>query len=208
MTTPTDEVTALLQAWGGGDREAGDRLLPLVYRELRRQAARYLRRERRDHTLPATALVHEAYLRLVGEQAPWANRSHFFGVAARVMRQVLVDHARRHGAVKRGGGWTRVTLEGPEAAAAGKEKAIDVVLLDQALDELAVLDAGKARVVELRYFGGLSLEETAAALGVSASTVTRDWRMARAWLRRWILAGRPARPEGTGRRPRPPAPRR
>ena len=187
MVTPPENVTALLQAWGSGDREAGERLMPLIYKELRRQAARYLRRERRDHTLPATAVVHEAYLRLMGEQAPWADRAHFFGVAARVMRQVLVDHARRHGAAKRGGGWTRVSLEGMGASAA-REREVDIVVLDQAREELATLDSGKARVVELRFFAGLNLEETAEALGVSASTVTREWRMARAWLRRWMMA--------------------
>jgi RNA polymerase sigma-70 factor (ECF subfamily) len=185
----TEDVTTLLRAWGSGDREAGERLMPLIYRELRRQAARYLRRERKNHTLPATALVHEAYMRLVGEQAPWTNRGHFFGVAARVMRQVLVDHARRHGASKRGAGWTRVTLEGVEADTPSRERQVDVVVLDRALEELAALDSGKARVVELRFFGGLSLEETAETLGVSASTVTREWRMARAWLHRWMLGG-------------------
>jgi RNA polymerase sigma-70 factor, ECF subfamily len=188
MDTSPEDVTALLRAWGNGDREAGERLMPLIYRELRRQAARYLRRERKDHTLPATALVHEAYLRLVGEPAPWANRAHFFGVAARVMRQVLVDHARRRGAAKRGAGLTRVAFEDVEAAAPAREREVDVVVLDRALEELAALDSGKARVVELRFFGGLSLEETAETLGVSASTVTREWRMARAWLRRWIVA--------------------
>ena len=189
MVTPQENVTALLRAWGGGDREAGERLMPLVYRELRRQAARYLRRERRDHTLPATALVHEAFLRLVGDQAPWANRGHFFGVAARVMRQVLVDHARRHGAAKRGGGWARVSLEGQAAARLAPDGKTDLVALDRALEELAALDAGKARVVELRFFGGLSIEETAETLGISTSTVSREWRMARAWLHRQIVAG-------------------
>ncbi|HEX6738413.1 MAG TPA: ECF-type sigma factor [Vicinamibacteria bacterium] len=187
MASPPENVTALLRAWAGGDREAGERLLPLVYRELRQQASRHLRRERRDHTLPTTALVHEAYLRLVGNPAPWESRAHFFGVAARVMRQVLVDHARRRRAAKRGGGWTRVSIDG--AAPLAGERGMDFVLLDRALEELAMLDAGKARLVELRFFGGLSLEETAKALGVSAATVTREWRLARAWLRRWMAAG-------------------
>jgi RNA polymerase sigma factor (TIGR02999 family) len=209
-TLPTTEnVTALLRAWGSGDREAGERLIPLVYQELRRQATRYLRHERRDHTLPATALVHEAYLRLVGEQAPWSDRAHFFGVAARVMRQVLVDHARRHGAAKRGGGWTRVSLEGSGAVAplAG-ERDLDLVVLDEGLVELAALDPGKARVVELRFFGGLSLEETAETLGVSASTVTREWRMARAWLRRWIVTEQAGRRSKSPRQARPASARR
>ena len=198
MNTPPEDVTALLRAWGSGDREAGERLVPLIYRELRRQASRYLRRERRDHTLPATALVHEAYLRLVGEPAPWENRAHFFGVAARVMRQVLVDHARRHGAAKRGGGWARVSLEGPAGSPIAPERELDLVVLDRALEELAELDPGKARVVELRFFGGLSLDETAETLGVSPSTVGREWRMARAWLRRSIVA------EDAGRRSKSP----
>ena len=207
MDTPRENVTALLRAWASGDPEAGERLLPVVYRELRRQAAGYLRRERRDHTLPATALVHEAYLRLVGERAPWENRNHFFGVAARVMRQVLVDHARRHGAAKRGGAWTRVSLEGAEGASRTPERSIDLVALDRALEELAAIDAGKARVVELRYFAGLSLEETAETLGVSPSTVTREWRMARAWLRRWIVAEEAGAQAKRTRRP-PARPRR
>jgi RNA polymerase sigma-70 factor, ECF subfamily len=188
-TPPSENVTALLRAWGQGDREAGERLMPFIYQELRRQAARSLRRERRDHTLPATAIVHETYLRLVGDGSPWVDRAHFFGVAARVMRQVLVDHARRRGAAKRGGSWSRVSVEGMGVAPPARESELDVVVLDQALGELAALDPGKARVVELRFFGGLSLEETAETLGVSASTVTREWRMARAWLRRWIANG-------------------
>jgi RNA polymerase sigma factor (TIGR02999 family) len=192
VTPPSENVTALLRAWGQGDREAGERLMPLIYQELRRQAARSLRRERRDHTLPPTAVVHETYLRLVGERAPWVDRAHFFGVASRVMRQVLVDHARRRGAAKRGGSWTRVSLEGMGTAASTPAGEVDVILLDQALAELAQLDAEKARVVELRFFGGLKLEETAETLGVSASTVTREWRMARAWLRRWIAASESA----------------
>jgi RNA polymerase sigma factor (TIGR02999 family) len=188
MGIAPENVTALLRAWAEGDAQAGERLMPVVYQMLRRQAARYLRRERRDHTLPATALVHEAYLRLVGGHAAWVNRAHFFAMAARVMRQVLVDHARRYGAAKRGGGWTRVSLEGVDAAPPGLEGELDLVALDAALEELAEMDAAKARVVELRFFGGLSLEETASALGVSVSTVTRQWRLARAWLHRKIVA--------------------
>jgi RNA polymerase sigma factor (TIGR02999 family) len=188
------EVTALLRAWSKGDLEAGERLIPLVYAELRRQAARYLRRERKDHTLRPTALVHETYLRLVGQRAgAWQGRSQFFGVAAQVMRRILVDHARRHKAGKRGGSWCRVSFDdldrrGVPAAAAGD---LDLVALEEALDELALLDAGKARLVELRFFAGLSLEETAEVLGVSASTVSREWKMARAWLFRRVRQGRP-----------------
>lgn len=208
MAASPENVTDLLRAWGKGDREAGERLLPLVYRELRRQAARYLRRERQNHTLPATALVHEAYLRLVGEQAPWADRAHFFGVAARVMRQVLVDHARRRGAAKRGGGGTRLSLEGMGADPPAQERGVDVVVLDQALAELTALDPEKARVVELRFFGGLNLEETAETLGVSTSTVTRQWRMARAWLRRFMVAAEADPPSQGTRRSRAAEPRR
>jgi RNA polymerase sigma factor (TIGR02999 family) len=180
------DVTALLRAWSKGDAEAGERLIPLVYDELRRQAARHLRRERREHTLRPTGLVHEAYLRLVEQrQAAWQNRSQFFAVAARVMRRVLGDHARRHLAHKRGGSRCRVSLDDADGASPA-ERDLDLLALEQALTELAALDAAKARIVELRFFGGLSLPETAAVLGVSESTVSREWRMARAWLYRRI----------------------
>jgi RNA polymerase sigma factor (TIGR02999 family) len=186
------EVTVLLRAWSKGDLEAGERLIPLVYAELRRQAARYLRRERRDHTLRPTALVHEAYLRLAGQKpGAWQGRGQFFGVAAQVMRRILVDHARRHKAGKRGGSWCRVSLDAIDRqgvpAAAGD---VDLVALEEALTELALLDAGKARLVELRFFAGLSLEETAEVLGVSPSTVSREWKMARAWLFRRVAQDR------------------
>jgi RNA polymerase sigma factor (TIGR02999 family) len=181
-----EDVTGLLRAWSKGDAEAGERLVPLVYDQLRRQAARHLRRERRDHTLRPTGLVHEAYLRLVEQrEAAWQNRGQFFAVAAQVMRRILVDHARQHRAHKRGGSWCRVTLDEAEAGAA-PEPDLDILALEEALTELAGLDADKARMVELRFFGGLSLPETAAALGVSQSTVSREWRMARAWLYRRI----------------------
>jgi RNA polymerase sigma factor (TIGR02999 family) len=179
-----DDLTGLLRAWGDGDREAGERLIPLVYDELRRQAARHLRRERREHTLRPTALVHEAYLRLAGQRAPWRNRAQFFGVAARVMRRILVDHARGHGAAKRGGSWCRVGLE--EDTAVARPRDLEVLALEAALADLAGLDPDKARLVELRYFGGLSLEEAASVLEVSPSTATREWRMAKAWLYRRI----------------------
>ena len=180
-----EDITGLLRAWGRGDREAGERLIPLVYDELRRQAARHLRRERREHTLRPTALVHEAYLRLAGQrEAVWQSRAQFFGVAAQVMRRILVDHARRHGAAKRAGSWRRVTLA--EAVAPAEPRDLEILALEEALSELTALDPDKARLVELRYFGGLSLEETAEVLQVSESTVTREWRMAKAWLFRRI----------------------
>jgi RNA polymerase sigma factor (TIGR02999 family) len=189
------DVTGLLQAWAGGDREAGERLVPLVYGELRRQAARHLRRERREHTLRPTALVNEAYLRLAGQRdAGWQNRAQFFGVAAQVMRRILVDHARRHGAAKRAGRLCRVTLD--EALAPVAPRDVEVLALEEALRALAALDPGKARLVELRYFGGLSLDETAQVLQVSESTVTREWRMARAWLFRRMTGA--AEPEAGG----------
>jgi RNA polymerase sigma factor (TIGR02999 family) len=175
------DVTGLLRAWSAGDDTAGERLIASVYAELRRQAARCLRRERREHTLRPTALVHEAYLRLVAQrEIPWANREQFFAVAATMMRRILVDHARRRAASKRAGGLCRVTLD--ENAAVQAERDADLLALEQALEELARLDADKVRLVELRFFGGLSLEETAQVLGVSVATVSREWRMAKAWL--------------------------
>jgi RNA polymerase sigma factor (TIGR02999 family) len=179
MKPPSPEsVTALLQAWNAGDEEAGRRLVPLVYGELRRRAAGYLRGERPGHTLQPTALVHEAYLRLVGRREPWRNRSQFFGIASNLMRQILVDHARRRRAAKRDA--VRVALD--EAVQPTAEPAVDLVRLDDALAELSALDARQGRVVELRYFGGLTLEEAAEVLGVSVATVKRDWTLARAWL--------------------------
>jgi RNA polymerase sigma factor (TIGR02999 family) len=176
-------VTELLRAWGGGDARALDQLVPVVYEELRRQAQRYLRREAPGHTLQTTALVHEAYLRLVDQrQARWESRSQFFGVAAQLMRRILVDHARRHHAGKRGGSAIGVPLE--EGTAAAHERDVDVVALDEALTRLAALDERQARVVELRYFTGLGIEETAEVLGVSPATVKREWAIARAWLKR------------------------
>jgi RNA polymerase sigma-70 factor (ECF subfamily) len=175
------EVTRLLGAWREGEPGAGDRLIPLVYPDLRRLAARCMAGERRDHTLEPTALVHEAYLRLVGDGQPrWRDRLHFFAVASRTMRRVLVDHARARRTAKRGGGAVRIPLDGAQGAVqAPPETLLEV---DRALDELAALDPRKARVIELRHFGGLTMEETAAVLGVSAATVALDGRMARAWL--------------------------
>ena len=176
------DVTELLLEWRRGDKAALDRLTPLVYDELRRIAHRYMRGERDGHTLETTALVNEAYLRLAGQQrVEWQDRAHFFAVTAQVMRHVLIDHARRRHYAKRGGdNAQQVPLE--EAHAMSGERAAELVALDEALEKLAQLDPRKSRVVELRYFGGLSLEETAAILEVSVMTVRRDWRAARAWL--------------------------
>jgi RNA polymerase sigma factor (TIGR02999 family) len=187
--SPASDVTQLLLAWGAGDPTAGDRLLPAVYAELRRQAARAMRRESSEHTLQATALVHEAYLRMVDQRrVVWRGRAHFFGVAAQVMRRILVDHARERHAAKRGGGLRQLTLGDADAAAPAAEQGVDVLALHEALERLAALDAHQARLVELRYFGGLSIEETAEALEVSPATVKREWAVARAWLRRELSA--------------------
>lgn len=181
----SDKISHLLNRWGAGDREALEKLTPLVYGELRRQAARYLRRERPGHTLQTTELINEAYLRLVDVQnVPWQGRAHFFAIAASLMRRVLVEHARRRDADKRGGSVIRVPLdEAPEVAG---ESDVDLLAIDEALGRLAVIDPQQTRIVELRFFGGLSVEETAEALGVSTTTVKRDWSVARAWLRREI----------------------
>jgi RNA polymerase sigma-70 factor (ECF subfamily) len=182
-TDRVDGVSGLLQAWGRGDVEARDELFPQVYRELRRLAAAYLRRERPDHSLPPTALVHEAYLRLVGQKrVAWQNRAQFFGIAAQMMRRVLVDHARERQTAKRGGGAVRVLLDDQIGAAHPRD--CELLVLDQALTELTERDARLAQVVELRYFGGLSEQEVAVVLSVSRATVTRDWHTARAWLYR------------------------
>ncbi|HEX5689321.1 MAG TPA: sigma-70 family RNA polymerase sigma factor [Roseiflexaceae bacterium] len=186
MSVPiTQDVTNLLRELTGGNRAALDQLVPLLYEELRKLAAAYLRRENRAHTLQPTALVNEVWLRLADQsQVNWQNRAHFFGIAAQMMRRVLVDHARRQQAEKRGAGFNLIALdENPnvkiEAAA---EPSLDLIALDDALRTLAQLDPQKSRVVELRYFGGLSVEETAEVLGVSEPTVKRHWRLAKAWL--------------------------
>lgn len=180
------DVTQLLLAWRGGDASAGERLLHIIYDELHRQAARAMRREGDAHTLQATALVNEAYLRLIDQsRVEWKNRAHFFGVAAQAMRRVLVDHARNRHAIKRGGGEAALSL-GNVGAFEDDDAATDVLALHDALDKLAALDPAQARLVELRYFGGLTIEETAEALGVSISTVKREWAIARAFLRREI----------------------
>jgi RNA polymerase sigma factor (TIGR02999 family) len=180
--TPIHEVSGLLQAWTAGDKAALDQLTPIVYDELRRLARHYLRGERPDHSLQATALVNEAYLRLVDyKRMRWENRAHFFAVSAQLMRRILVDHARRHNQ-KRGGGVEHVALE--DTAVIGPGRSEDMVALDDAMLALARLDPRKARVVELRFFGGLSVEETAEVVKVSTVTVMRDWSTARAWLHR------------------------
>lgn len=178
-------VTRLLIDWGNGDQAALEKLIPFVYQELRRLAHRYMRRENPDHTLQTSALVNEAYLRLVDQRhTRWQNRSHFFGIAAQLMRRILVDHARSRRYAKRGGGATRVPLD--EAAVLSRECAADVLALNDALDRLAAVDPRKCRIVELKYFGGFTAGEIAAALHVSEVTVMRDWSLAKAWLRREI----------------------
>jgi RNA polymerase sigma-70 factor, ECF subfamily len=184
-------VTQLLHRWQQGDQEASEQLLPLIYGELRRIARRHLRAERAGHTLEATALVHEVYLRLAGgSELHWNDRVHFYAVAAQMMRRVLVDHARSRGAEKRGGSVVKVSLEETQDPAV--ETGADVVALDDALRSLEVLDPRKSRIVELRFFGGLTLDETAAVLGISVPTVVKETRLARAWLHSQIARGAPA----------------
>lgn len=176
-------VTQLLIEWSAGHREAFEHLVPLVYEDLRRLAGGYMRRESPGHALQPTALVHEAYLKLVDQrQVKWQNRAHFFGIAAGMMRRILVDHARVQRADKRGGGWERVTLVGDEVAAGGPAE-IDVLSLHHSLERLAAFDPQQARIVELRYFGGLTIEEAAEVVGISPATVVREWTIAKAWLR-------------------------
>ena len=186
--TPPQEVTQLLVAWSDGDRSALDELLPLVESELHQLAHRYMSHEREDHTLQTTALVNEAYLKLIDQKVEWQNRAHFFGIAAQIMRRILIDHARKHLGPRHGGGKT-ISLD--EVAVVSDERASELVALDEALTTLANVDERKGRVVELRYFGGLSVEETATVLGVSADTITRDWRRAKAFLRRELSQNQP-----------------
>ncbi|MGJ5819913.1 sigma-70 family RNA polymerase sigma factor [Paludibaculum fermentans] len=177
------DVTKLLTDWSRGDQRALDELIPLVYQDLHQRARNYLRRERPDHTLQPTAVIHEAYLRMVKDSLPeWNGRAHFYAVASKVMRQILVDHARRHQAGKRGSGVANVSLE--EALVPAQAENTELVALDEALRKLAALDERKARIVEMRYFGGCTVEETASALGVAGITVMREMRLAEAWLRR------------------------
>jgi|SRR5262245_40308816 len=183
MTPTSHEVTQLLLAWSEGDKQALDRLVPLVYDELRRLAQSYMRRERADQTLQTTALIHEAYVRLIDvNRVQWQNRAHFFGVAARLMRQILVARARERGYQKRGGGAERVSLDEAMMIDEGRDE--ELVALDEALDALDQFDARKVQVIEMRFFGGLTEEEIATTLDVSRETVRRDWRLARSWLRR------------------------
>ena len=184
---PLGEMSALLRAWSGGDHSALDRLTPIVYKELHRLARNYMRRERPDHSLQATALVNEAYTRLLDyKRMQWQDRAHFFAVSAQLMRRILVEHARRHN-LKRGGGVPHLSLD--EAVVVGGHRSPDLVALDDAMNELARIDTRKAQVVEMRFFGGLSVEETAEVLKVSAVTVMRDWSTARAWLYRELGRG-------------------
>jgi RNA polymerase sigma factor (TIGR02999 family) len=185
LTQTPQNVTPLLIGWSKGDKEALDKLVPLVYDELRRQAARYLRHERVGHTLQTTALIHEAYLRLVDQKnVQWQNRAHFFGIAAKLMRRILVDHARTKKRAKRGGSDIRVSLSDANLKAQAQD--LDIVALDEALERLAAIDEQQSRIVELRFFSGLTVEETAEILSISTATVKRDWSMAKAWLHREI----------------------
>lgn len=189
MEEATGPASRLLRAWGRGDLQARDELVPVVYGELRRRAGAYLRRERPDHTLQPTALVHEAYLRLMGQnRVAWQNRAHFFAMAAQMMRRVLVDHARGHQAAKRPGAGLKVVLD--DRVGATQPRECELIALDQALVELARIDPRQGQIVELRYFGGLSEQEVAAVLSISRATVTREWQTARAWLYRRMTTGR------------------
>lgn len=180
------ELTRLLNEWGNGDQQALDQLMTHVYGELRRQASRYLRRERQDHTLQTTALIHEAYLKLIDQtQVRWQSRAHFYAIAAQAMRRILVDHARTRKRDKRGGDGVKLQLDEAINIAEGRSD-IDLVALDEALDRLAALDKRQARVVELRYFSGMTEADTAEILGISPATVRRDWSMAKAWLYRQL----------------------
>jgi RNA polymerase sigma factor (TIGR02999 family) len=183
MTPSPNDVTQLLVAWGNGDQAARDQLMPLVYAELHRLAHRHLKKERPGHTLQTSALVNEAFVRLVDQRdVHWQSRAHFFGIAAQMMRRILVDYARKRRFAKRGGHQLQVSLN--EEVIAAKQRSAEVVLLDDALTQLAAVDERKSKVVELKFFGGLSIEETAEVLGVSPGTVMRDWTLAKAWLRR------------------------
>ena len=186
MEPPATDVTLLLKRLSSGDEQALAELIPQIYDELRRLASFYLQSERVDHTLQTTALVHEAYLRLVDQkQVEWSNRSHFFGVAAQMMRRILVDHARKHVSLKRGGSFSRISLE--QAAVFSRERPRELIVVDELLTRLASLDPQGSRIVELRFFAGLSLEETAEVTGLSSAKVRREWSAAKAWLTREML---------------------
>lgn len=189
MCPLSTQISKLLDDWGKGNEDAREALIPLVYDELRRIARRRLRAERPDHTLESAALVHEAYFRLLEAEAPsWHDRAHFFGVAAQIMRHILVDHARHRRAAKRGGGGPRLTLDTKIALMPKKE--VDLLALDDALNKLASLDPQQSRMIEMKFFGGLSIEETATVLDISPATVKREWATARAWLQREMSKGR------------------
>ena len=181
MTRSQSEISKILSDWNAGNRESEDELLPLVYRELRKIAAKYMRNDRREHTLQPTALVHEAYIKLVDiSDIDWKDRAHFFAVAANVMRNILVDYARAHYAEKRGGHAQHISLEDADELSSHAE--IDLLSIDEALRELAKFDARQSKIVELRFFGGLTIEETASVMGISIATVKREWVLARTWL--------------------------
>lgn len=185
MVPASSDVTQLLVDWSNGDQAALNKLLPLVNAELRQLARRYMRRERPGHTLQTSALVNEAYLRLIDQRhVQWQNRAHFFGIAAQLMRRILIDHARSHHYAKRGGGALKVSLD--EATAVTEARAAELLAVDEALEKLTAMDARKGRIVELRFFGGLTEEETAEVIGVSLPTVQREWRAAKAWLHRML----------------------
>jgi RNA polymerase sigma-70 factor (ECF subfamily) len=186
---PPNEITQMLIELTDGNTEVVNRILPHIYDELRRLAGSYLRRERSDHTLQPTALVHEAYMKLIDQKrVQWQNRAHFFGIAAQVMRRILLDHARKHTADKRGGDAEKLPLE-EEVLIVSHDKSAELIALDDALEALAAIDSQKAKIVELRYFGGLSIEETAEVIGVSVPTINRQWRMAKAWLYGQLASG-------------------
>ena len=190
MIPGSQEVTRLLLDWSNGDQAALDKLIPLVHSELRKLAGRYMRRESPGHTLQTSALVNEAYLRLIDQKkVRWQNRAHFYGIAAQLMRRILIDHARNHHYAKRGGGALKVSLD--EAAAVTEAPAAELLAVDEALEKLTAMDARKGRIVELRFFGGLSLEETAEVMEISSPTVQREWRAAKAWLRRMLTNKKP-----------------
>lgn len=193
MISASQNVTQLLVDWSNGDQAAFDKLLPLVNAELRQLARGYMRRESPGHTLQTSALVNEAYLRLIDQKrVRWQNRAHFFGIAAQLMRRILIDHARSHTRAKRGGGAAQVSLD--EAAAVTEARAAELLAVDEALEKLTAMDARKGRIVELRFFGGLTEEETAEVVGVSLPTVQREWRAAKAWLRRMLTEGKDGAP--------------
>lgn len=191
MTPTAQQVTQLLNDWSGGDQAARDRLMPLVYDELHRLAHQYMKRESKGHTLQTSALVNEAFVKLIDQKnVRWQNRAHFFAIAAQLMRRILVDHARSRQAAKRGGGMNPVAFD--DCLYVSDERSAEVVAVHEALEQLAQFDRRKGQIVELRFFGGLSIEETAEILGVSPGTVMRDWTLAKAWLRREISGDSPA----------------